>query len=198
MKQLSRKIAAGLVLIGASVFTEAQQLRKLPPAQLSSAASQADAKMLPAGATGMKVDRSQIVSLSGPSALTIVPVRFSRSSGQASAPFYQCGLFFVSPAGTRFVLSFGADWTETESCDSLKAIGTAAARGAQPVLALIYQASGVRESFPEPVLLTWDETKKIYSPDEKLSRWITDQQISYTIPNIRQALAKRSSQPPGS
>ena len=171
-----------------------QTLRKLTAADRSSLTLTVDASVLPPGASHVVVDRSQVMVLSTPQLTRLLPVRYEIANpGGGSAPFFQCGILFSRPneAG-RFVVTFGKDWTEAESCSGLRAIGAVGPgkQSALPRLGLIYEGSSPNTAVTEPVLLS-PTPEGVYEPDAETSQWLGQSSQGHTIAGIRQLLVRR-------
>ena len=175
-------------------------IKKLPAADGAAIEKTADRRLLPSGADQLEFQPDQAVSLAGSPPLKVMPVRF-KSPGPAgsTALHFQCGFFLVAAnSPTTFLPAFGTDWTASESCDGLNAIGLVdPAPSAQtvtpgyPDILVIFQAYTPAESFPEPVLLTWDAATATYRADALQSQWLNQQKEGHTIPGARQLLATR-------
>jgi hypothetical protein len=171
-----------------------QTLHNLTAEQAARVEKQVDRSLLPTGATHLQFQRDQAMSITGVPPLVFMPVRYQVSnSGGGTAPTFQCGAFFVPDDGAAvFVATFGIDWTEAESCVGLSAMGAVSStRGsrpqpdARPGLILIYEASTGQETFPEPVLLTWDAKTARYHPDAEQSQWLGQQKDGHTVAEVR-------------
>jgi hypothetical protein len=172
----------------------AQTLHKLTAERAAGMEKQVDRRLLPAGATHLEFQRDQAMSITGVPPLVFMPVRYQvPNSGGGTGPTFQCGALFVPDDGaTVFVATFGIDWTEAESCVGLSAMGAVSpTRGsrpqpdARPGLILIYEASTGQETFPEPVLLTWDAKTDRYHPDAEQSQWLGQQKDGHTVAGVR-------------
>jgi hypothetical protein len=172
----------------------AQALHKLTAERAAGIEKQVDRRLLPTGATRLEFQRDQAMSITGVPPLVFMPLRYQvPNSGGGTAPTFQCGALFVPDDGsTVFVATFGIDWTEAESCVGLSAMGAVSStRGsrpqpdARPGLILIYEASTGQETFPEPVLLTWDAKTARYLPDAEQSQWLGQQKDGHTVAGVR-------------
>jgi hypothetical protein len=115
---------------------------------------------LPQNSSNLFIDRQQAMTLTRGAGIMLLPVRYAvPNPGGGGSPFFQCGIFFLSSSGpAKLLITFGKDSTETESCDSLKAIGAVSGPKSQaklPFLALIYKASTLKDSVTEPIILTF-------------------------------------------
>jgi hypothetical protein len=174
----------------------AQTLHKLTAEHAARIEKQVDRRFLPTDATHLDFQRDQAMSITGVSPLAFLPVRYQAPNSGGNAPIFQCGLLLVADDGpTTFVATFGIDWTEAESCVGLSAVGAVSSTlggqsdpDAHPGLILIYEASTGRDTFPEPILLTWDVKAARYHPDAKQSQWLGQQKDGHTVAGVRQLM----------
>jgi hypothetical protein len=181
----------------------AQSLDRVAPEKVDKLSASLDKRLLPDGATGLEVEKSQVVAAPD---LTFVPVRFQAADKNAglqvpglAAPRTKayCGLYQVAgDAPAKFQLVFGAGQTETEECGGLAAIGAAAPHAEHGDLILIYNASTLHNSMHEPVILSWADSQKQYVVNDDLTEFVSSNSTkSYTVFSIRSLLASRAAKP---
>jgi hypothetical protein len=181
----------------------AQSLSRVAPEKVEKISASLDKRLLPKGASNLEVERSQVVAAPG---ITFVPVRFQAEDksegdgpplmeGTPRKKFY-CGMYqLADDAPAKFLLVFGAGHTESEECGGLQAIGAATPHAKQGDLILIYNASTVHDQFPEPVILSWDDSQRRYAVNDDLTKFVNTHCKSYTVSNIRSLLASRAAKP---
>jgi hypothetical protein len=181
----------------------AQSLSRVAPEKVEKISSSLDKRLLPEGAGNLEVERSQVVAAPG---ITFVPVRFQAEDksngdgppimdGPPRKKFY-CGMYqLADDAPAKFLLVFGVEHTESEECAGLQAIGAATPRTKHGDLILIYNASTLHDEFPEPVILSWDDSQKQYAVNGDLTQFVNTHCKSYTVSNIRSLLASRAAKP---
>lgn len=198
-----RYLSVWLALISGIVTLQlsAQNLDRIPPAQLEKVIASLDKHLLPEGAKSLEVERDQVVAAPG---IMFVPVRFEAEDkgatlvipGEPPRTKFYCGLYQITDgAPAKFLLAFGVGQTEAEECAGLKAIGAAAPHATHGDLILIYSGYTLHDTGRDAVILSWDDVQKQYAVNDDLTEYVsTSNTKSCTIFNIRSLLASRTAQ----
>jgi len=204
-KRRHKSLFVWLAMVGSVVALQlaAQSLGRVAPEKVAKISASLNKSLLTEGAGNLEVERSQVVAAPG---ITFVPVRFQAEDksegdgppvmeGPRRKKFY-CGMYqLADDAPAKFLLVFGVGHTELEECGGLQAIGAATPSPKHSDLILIYNAATLHDEFPEPVILSWDDSQKQYVVNDNLTKFVNTHCKSYTVFNIRSLLASRAAKP---